>query len=98
MTLSQELADAYLQLENSIQNLISVHRASSHQEDNTILSGWIVVTSSINILDSHEMCDDCDELDLKTCVHSFSKRGQNPLMGLGLAHEFIRHYELENNE
>lgn len=94
MPLSQAKAKAYADLETAIEQIIAVFRAEdpsiSEQEQNCMLTSWLIVTSSVR-MDIDPEPDD-DEHDLTTVENIYSRRGQNPLMSLALAHEYIRHY------
>jgi hypothetical protein len=100
VTLSQAKAKAYADLEIAIQQIITVFRdedpSISEQEKKSMLTAWLVVTSSVRI-DTEPDPDD-DEYDMTTIENIYSRRGQNPLMSLALAHEYVRHYGNANNE
>ncbi len=98
MTLSKEKIDAFAQLEEAIQNITRVFKNDGEEDLGWMVTGWLLVTNEVRLPtpDEIEENPDYDELDYRYVSGCYSRRGQEPVTSLGLAHEYIRHYNSIN--
>jgi hypothetical protein len=99
MTYSEAKIQAYEKLEEAIENLRKVYIDEDPDDDGAaILTGWLLLTSAIEFSSGHaEECEHHDELDSRNVAGWFSKRGQNPVMSLGMMHNAIHHFNAIND-
>lgn len=93
MPLSPEKVAAYNLLEEAVTALSKAYQKDPNQEDGFITS-YLLIAQQARI--DNEPDDGDDELDLKTTIGVYSKRGQDPIVTVALAHEYIRHYNNAN--
>ena len=95
MTLSEAKVEAFKEVEVAIEKLIEAFRVEDDDDDRNkscMLTGWLIVTNEVRLNNSDEIEDGDDEEDLHTVQGAYTRRGQNPLISLALAHEYIRHW------
>lgn len=88
MTLSPEKVSAYKKLDEAVDALTTAFR-SEDGDNQGILTGYLLLVGELTFLEPDEEGD--DEQDMKVIMGVYRKRGQNPLLDLGLVHEWIRH-------
>lgn len=86
MPFSQEKIDAYKKLDEAVD---AIRQAYGYNDD--ILTGWLLLTSSVRIDDEPDSED--DDLDLRSSIGWYTKRGQDPTLSYGILNEAIRHYD-----
>jgi hypothetical protein len=95
MTLSQAKIEAFAEVETAIEKLVEAFRIEDDPEDvnkGAMLTGWLIVTNEVKLFNPDEIEEGDDEQDLKTIQGAYTRRGQNPLLSMALAHEYIRHW------
>jgi hypothetical protein len=94
MAYSQKKVDAHAALDAAIELMTAAYDEDNEEKnEGQILNGWLLITTSVRCFTEDETKDPtCDEQGMQSIEGAYSKRGQNPLLSLALAHEYIRHY------
>lgn len=87
MALSQAKLDAHKKLEEAVEALTNAYQKNGEEG---ILTGYILIVGEVKFTPPEE--DDSDDDELTGIIGVYDKRGQNPILSYGLAHEYIRHY------
>lgn len=91
MTYTQAKIDAYAQLETAIENIRTVY-FTEDGEDPNVLTGWVLLTSSIEFSEPDPSDPNQDDADTRSCGGFYSRRGQDPTLSYGILNEGLRHY------
>lgn len=89
MTYSQAKIDAYAKLDEAVEAIRAAYR---DDDDQDILTGYILLTSAIEFCAVEPDNPRRDDLDTVSCIGWYSKRGQNPVLSYGIVTESLRHY------
>jgi hypothetical protein len=94
VTLSPVKVEAYKKLDEAVDALTTAFR-SEDGDNEGILTGYLLLVGEVAFLEPGDPED--DEQDMRTIMGVYRKRGQNPLLDLGLIHEWIRHNNDDRN-
>lgn len=92
MPLTEAKAQAMAALEKAVDMLTAAYRVDE-SEPPTMNFGYLLIVGEMRFQTPDEADEDSDEMEVTDVMGSYSKRGQSPTISLGLAHEWIRHYE-----
>lgn len=95
MTYTQAKIDAFAKLDEAITELRNVYAAEDDDDDKSVLTGYVLLTTAIEFQDPTADVTD-DDLDTRSFVGCFSRRGQDPTLTYGILNEAIRHWNMTN--
>lgn len=103
MTYSKNRIEAYKKLEEAVENL---RRVCNDEEEgqwgievqNQVMTGYIVITSSMEFVTPDPNDPYADDLDARTINITYPRRGQDPTMTYGMLCEAVRRFESANIE
>lgn len=91
MTYSQAKIDAFALLDEAVMALRAAYSAEDDEEDKTVLTGYVLLTTAIEFQEPSDNPTE-DDLDTRSMVGCYSRRGQDPTLSYGIMQEAVRHH------
>lgn len=91
MTYTPEKIAAYAALDEAVDKLREAYAKEDDDPDESVLTGYVLVTSSI-VFEKQQDDPKWDDLDTSALCGIYSRRGQDPTLTCGIINEAVRKY------